>query len=70
MNWEALGAISEAVGVIAIFVSLVYVAMQIRQNTQQVSRSIEANQLAAFEPGSSASVYAWFPKPKRSEDTR
>ena len=49
MNWEALGAISEAVGVIAIFVSLVYVAVQIRQNTRQVSRSIEADQLAAFE---------------------
>ncbi len=49
MNWEAVGAIAEAVGVIAIFVSLVYVAVQIRQNTQQFSRSVEANQLAAFE---------------------
>ncbi len=49
MNWEALGAISEAIGVVAIFVSLIYVAVQIRQNTQQVSRSIEADQLAAFE---------------------
>lgn len=49
MNWEAVGAISEAVGVIAILVSLVYVAAQIRQNTQQFSRSIEASQLAAFE---------------------
>jgi hypothetical protein len=49
MNWEALGAISEAIGVVAIFVSLVYVAVQIRQNTQQSSRNVEANQLAAFE---------------------
>lgn len=49
MNWEAVGAIAEAFGAIAIFVSLVYVAVQIRQNTQQFSRSIEANQLAAFE---------------------
>lgn len=49
MDWEALGAIAEAVGAIAIFVSLVYVAAQIRQNTQQFSRSIEADQLAAFE---------------------
>lgn len=49
MNWEAIGAISEAIGVVAIFVSLVYVAIQIRQNTEQVSRSIEAAQLEAFE---------------------
>jgi len=49
MNWEAVGALAEAIGVIAIFVSLIYVAVQIRQNTQQVSRSIEADRLAAFE---------------------
>lgn len=49
MNWEAVGAIAEAAGAIAIFVSLIYVAAQIRQNTQQFTRSIEANQLAAFE---------------------
>ena len=49
MNWEAVGAIAEAVGVVAIFVSLIYVAVQIRQNTRQFSRSVEANQLAAFE---------------------
>ena len=49
MNWEAVGAIAEAIGVIAILVSLVYVAAQIRQSTLQISRSVEATQLAAFE---------------------
>lgn len=49
MNWEAVGAISEAVGVIAIFISLIYVAIQIRQNTLQSARSVEATQLAALE---------------------
>jgi len=49
MNWDAVGAIAEAAGAIAIFVSLVYVAVQIRQNTLQTSRSLEAAQLAAFE---------------------
>jgi hypothetical protein len=49
MNWEAVGAIAEAAGAIAIFVSLIYVAAQIRQNTQQFTRSVEANELAAFE---------------------
>jgi hypothetical protein len=49
MNWLAVGAIAEAVGVVAIFVSLVYVAIQIRQNTRQISRSVDATRLAAFE---------------------
>lgn len=49
MNWEAVGALAEAIGVIAILVSLAYVAVQIRQNTQQIARSIESDRLAAFE---------------------
>ena len=49
MNWEAVGAISEAIGVVAILISLVYLAVQIRQSTRELSRGLEANQLAAFE---------------------
>lgn len=49
MNWEALGAISEAAGAVAILVSFIYVGIQIRQNTQQAVRNVEANQLAALE---------------------
>ena len=49
MNWVAVGAMAEVVGVIAIFVSLIYVAIQIKQNTQEISRSVEATELAAFE---------------------
>ena len=49
MNWEAVGAIAEAIGVIAIFVSLVYVAVQIRQSTEQFARGVKATELSAFE---------------------
>ncbi len=49
MNWEALAAISEAAGALAIFVSLIYVAVQIRQNTQQYKRTVETSELAAIE---------------------
>ena len=42
MNWEAVGAIAEAISVIAIIVSLVYVAVQIRQSTLQLSRGVES----------------------------
>ena len=49
MNWDAVGAIAEVIGAIAIFVSLVYLAVQIRQSTQQAARALKANELAAFE---------------------
>ena len=34
MNWDAIGAIGEIVGATAVVVSLVYLAVQIRQNTR------------------------------------
>ena len=34
MNWDAIGAIAEALGAIAVVATLIYLAIQIRQNTQ------------------------------------
>jgi pyridoxal biosynthesis lyase PdxS len=34
MNWEAISAVAEIIGVIAVVVSLGYVSVQIRQNTK------------------------------------
>ncbi len=39
MNWDAAGAIGEIVGAIAVFLTLVYLAAQIRQNTKAVRAS-------------------------------
>lgn len=36
MNWEAIGAIAELTGVIAVVVSLIYVGFQVKQNTLQL----------------------------------
>ena len=36
MNWEAAGAIGEIVGALAVFATLAYLAIQIRQNTGAV----------------------------------
>ncbi|MGD2047251.1 MAG: hypothetical protein PVJ80_13005 [Gemmatimonadota bacterium] len=33
MNWEAIGATAELVGAVAVLVSLIYLANQIRQGT-------------------------------------
>ncbi len=39
MNWDALGAIGEIVGAAAVFATLVYLAVQIRQNTAALKAS-------------------------------
>ena len=36
MNWDAIGAIGETVGALAVFLTLIYLAIQIRQNTKAV----------------------------------
>ena len=40
MNWEALGAIGETVGAVAVVLTLAYLAVQIRQNTRWLRASI------------------------------
>ncbi len=49
MTIEEWGAIGEIVGALAVVASLVYLAVQIRQNTRQLSLSMKATELAAFE---------------------
>ena len=39
MNWDALGAIGEVIGPLAVFLTLGYLAVQIRQNTKAVRAS-------------------------------
>ena len=34
MNWDAIGAVGEITGVLVLVLSLVYVGIQIRQNTR------------------------------------
>jgi hypothetical protein len=42
MNWNAVGAIGEILGALAVFISLVYLASQIRANTLQSRASMAA----------------------------
>ena len=58
MNWEALGAIAELVGAIAVIASLIYLALQVRVNTESVRQSTRA-QLAqtAFASDERAQQY-------------
>ena len=49
MTIQDWGAIGDLVGGVAVIVTLIYLALQVRQNTRQFSRTVEATQLAAFE---------------------
>ena len=44
MNWEAIGAVGETIGAIAVVVSILYLSIQIRSNTRatKASASFEA----------------------------
>jgi hypothetical protein len=51
MNWEAIGAIGELFGALAVVLTLIYLATQVRQNTlamrvaakQEITRQLPAN---------------------------
>lgn len=47
MHWQALGAISEAIGAIGVIFSLIYLAYQIRQNTNQLRQNELTDKAAA-----------------------
>jgi hypothetical protein len=49
MSIQDWGAIGELIGALAVVISLIYLAVQIRQNTRQISQTFELNRLASFE---------------------
>lgn len=49
MSLEALGNIGDFVGGVAVVVTLIYLAVQIRQNTRQVHQSVELARAASVK---------------------
>lgn len=49
MNWDAIGAIGEVVGAVAVVVTLFYLTIQLRQNTAQVKHSGVATEIASYQ---------------------
>ncbi len=41
MNWEAIGALGEWVGALAVLATLAYLALQVKQNSQSIRSNIE-----------------------------
>jgi len=52
MNWEAIGAVGEILGAVAVLITLVYLAIQIRQSTAQQKRE----ELVSIQHGQNAVV--------------
>jgi hypothetical protein len=48
MNWEAIGAISEGFGSLAVFVTLGYLAMQVRHQAMETRRALGQGRLDAL----------------------
>ena len=48
MNWEAISAVSELVGVTAVMITLIYLAVQIKQNTAAVATSTYESVMTGF----------------------
>lgn len=57
MNWDAIGAIGEIVGAAAVVVSLVYLAVQIRQSSA-VSKSVAIQNWASTSALEKSSVFS------------
>ncbi len=64
MNWDAIGALSEFIGAVAVIISIVYLAAQVRQTRLQLQAQAEDNitsrAFEAYSPvyeGNNASVF-------------
>lgn len=49
MSWQDLGSIGELISAVAVVVSLIYLAYQIRQNTSQIDQNTRVAQGTAFD---------------------
>ncbi len=48
MNWDAIGAIGEFVGGLAVVLTLVYIAFQVRQSSKQIDQNTRALEASTF----------------------
>jgi hypothetical protein len=56
MNWEALGAIANLLAAIGVIATLIYLSIQIRQNTKAVRSSSIRNLVQSFSTTAQAAV--------------
>ena len=47
-NWEIISAVIEIVGTAAVVLTLIYVAIQVRQNSQQLERTVQSTKIQSW----------------------
>ena len=62
INWEAVTAIAEIIGVIVVAASLIYVAIQVQQNNTEIRLNTEAAKISAYHQTIDQIVVAWTDK--------
>ena len=48
MNWDAIGAVAEALGAIGVMLTLLYLAFQTRQNTHVLDQTRNMHEASTF----------------------
>lgn len=48
MNWEAISAIGQLIGAIAVIITLIYLSIQMKQNTEAVATSTYESTMTGF----------------------
>ena len=46
MNWEAIGAVGEVLGAVGVIITLAYLALQIRQNSEHIEHNVRSQRLS------------------------
>lgn len=54
MNWEAIGAVGEIIGAMAVVLSLIYLAIQVRQNSNMARAESRLRVVASYREFSNA----------------
>lgn len=49
MNWHALSAIADIIGALGVIITLIYLAVQVRQNTHQLRDAAKDARLTSFD---------------------
>jgi hypothetical protein len=67
MNWDALGAIGEIIGAVAVIATLYYLSLQIKINSNEISKSADVQRAQSTHNTNALYIKVWQPLMQDSE---
>ena len=67
MNWEALGALGEIIGAVAVIATLYYLSQQIKMNSEEITKSRDAQRAQSTYSTNEMWIKVWQPLMQDSE---